>query len=187
MWEVRKTPLDGPLVLRPKVFRDARGYFAETHNQRAFVEATGLSVDFVQDNESSSRKDVLRGLHFQLAPHAQGKLVRVVRGAVLDVVVDLREDSSTYGQHVKVRLDNAVKDMLWVPPGFAHGFLTLEADTVFAYKCTAYYEPAAERTIRWNDPDLAIDWGHPAPIVSTKDAAGLPFNSDWARATPTPS
>lgn len=187
MWQVERTAIDGPLILRPRVFTDDRGYFMETYNQRGFAAATGIRAEFVQDNESSSHKGVLRGLHFQLDPHAQGKLVRVTRGAVLDVVVDIRQGSPTYGRHVKVLLDAVTKDMFWIPPGFAHGFLALENDTVFTYKCTAYYNPAAERTIRWNDPDLGIDWGHPSPIVSAKDRAGLAFNARWDRTdTPQP-
>jgi dTDP-4-dehydrorhamnose 3,5-epimerase len=181
MWQVERMAIDGPLILRSKVFTDDRGSFMETYNERAFAAATGIRIGFVQDNESISRKGVLRGLHFQLDPYAQGKLVRVTRGAALDVVVDIRPGSPTYGRHVKVRLDAVAKDMFWIPPGFAHGFLALEDDTVFAYKCTAYYHPAAERTIRWNDPDLAIDWGHADPIVSAKDRAGLPFNARWDR------
>jgi len=181
MWQIERTAIDGPLILHAKLFADERGYFMETFNQRAFAAATGLRTEFVQDNESVSRKGVLRGLHFQLEPHAQGKLVRVARGAVLDVVVDIRRGSPTYGQHVKVLLDDVGKNMFWIPPGFAHGFLALEDNTVFHYKCTAYYNPAAERTIRWNDPDLGIDWGNPSPIVNAKDQGGLAFNARWDR------
>lgn len=181
MWRIERTLIEGPLLLRPKLFADERGYFLETFNERGFAAATGIRAEFVQDNESSSKKGVLRGLHFQLAPHAQGKLVRVARGAVIDVVVDIRPGSPTYGRHVKVRLDSATKEMFWIPPGFAHGFLALEDDTVFNYKCTAYYNPAAERTIHWNDPELGIDWGHPSPIVSAKDQAGMAFSARWDR------
>ncbi|MBX2973183.1 MAG: dTDP-4-dehydrorhamnose 3,5-epimerase [Flavobacteriales bacterium] len=176
------TPLSGLLILKPKVFTDGRGHFLETFNQDRFAEATGTNVPFVQDNESLSGSRVLRGLHFQVAPHAQGKLVHVVRGAVLDVCVDIRPRSATFGQHFKIRLDDKAKEMLWIPPGFAHGFVVLEPDAVFAYKCTAFYHPASERTLRWNDPDLAIDWGTQDPVVSDKDAAGMSF-AEFAAAT----
>lgn len=175
MMNIGTTPLNGLLILKPRIFADERGHFLETFNQARFAEATGIDARFVQDNESVSTARVLRGLHFQVDPHAQGKLVHVVRGAVLDVCVDIRPQSPTFGKHIKVRLDGATKEMLWIPPGFAHGFVVLEHDAVFAYKCTTYYTPAAERTIRWNDPDLAIDWGVEAPVVSEKDAAGMSF------------
>lgn len=171
------TSIAGVLLLRPRIFSDARGRFLETFNSAAFAKATGVAIEPVQDNESTSHRHVLRGLHFQAHPHAQGKLVHVVRGAVLDVVVDIRPDSPTRGRHIKVPLDAADKAMLWVPPGLAHGFLALEDDTVFAYKCTAYYHQPAERTIRWDDPDLAIDWGTDSPIVSDKDRAGMSYQA----------
>lgn len=177
MMEVSTTALEGLLLLQPRIFTDERGRFHETFNQRGFAEATGLEVEFVQDNESRSARHVLRGLHLQVPPFAQGKLVSVVKGAVLDVCVDIRPHSPTVGQHVKVRLDETDRAMLWIPPGFAHGFVALEEDTVFAYKCTAYYHPASERTIRWNDPELAIDWGVKSPLVSAKDADGMPFTT----------
>ncbi len=177
MMQVEHTPLAGLLLLTPRIFADARGAFLETYNHRQFAEVTGIDTHFVQDNESRSAKGVLRGLHFQAAPHAQGKLVRVVHGAVLDVCVDLRPGSPTLGAHYKAVLDGASKRMLWIPPGFAHGFVALEPDTVFVYKCTAYYEPTAERTIQWNDEDLAIDWGVTDPLVSEKDAAGMSYRS----------
>lgn len=173
------TPLDGLVLLRPRIFTDTRGHFLETFSQRAFEDLLGPSGAFVQDNESLSARDVLRGLHFQLEPHAQGKLVHVISGAVLDVCLDIRPASPTYGQHYKVRLDGSSKELLWIPPGFAHGFLALEEGTIFAYKCTAYYHPASERTILWNDPELAIDWGIERPIVSDKDQEGLPFRARW--------
>lgn len=169
------TALEGLVRLRPKVFTDDRGCFMETFNADAFAEATGIRTPFVQDNESRSRAGVLRGLHLQAAPHAQAKLVRVAAGAVLDVCVDLRKGSPTFGKHVSVRLDTANNDMLYIPAGMAHGFLALEDNTVFAYKCSAYYAPQAERTLLWNDPDLGIDWGIQAPIVSEKDRAGTRF------------
>ncbi len=177
MMERINTPLEGLVLLRPRIFGDHRGHFLETFNLARFADLTGTDLEFVQDNESLSNTGVLRGLHFQVQPHAQGKLVHVVRGAVLDVVLDIRPNSPTYGQHYKVRLDGTTKELLWVPPGFAHGFATLEDNTTFAYKCTAYYEPAAERTIAWNDPALAIDWGVEHPLVSAKDKVGSPFSS----------
>ncbi len=182
MMEISTTGIDGLLRIRPKVFGDARGQFMETFNAMAFERATGVRTTFVQDNESRSSAGVLRGLHLQLAPHAQAKLVRVVCGSVLDVCVDARPGSITYGRHVTVRLDNHLNDMLYIPEGLAHGFVALEDRTVFAYKCSNYYMPAAERTILWNDPDLAIDWGITDPLISAKDLAGHPFREGrWAQ------
>ncbi len=171
------TPLNIPglLLFSPRIFPDNRGAFFESYNESAYQQAIGFPVTFVQDNESSSRKNVLRGLHFQLPPKAQGKLVRVVRGAVLDVVVDLRKDSPTFGDHVKVELTAESKHQLWIPAGFAHGFLSLEDDTVFAYKCTEYYSPEHERCIRWNDSTLDINWGINDPVISAKDAGSMDF------------
>lgn len=177
MMNVELTPLKGLLVIRPKVFRDARGWFLESFNEQAFEQASGLAVSFVQDNESLSQAGVLRGLHFQVEPHAQAKLVRVVRGAVLDVCLDIRPASATFGQHFKMELNGDEKTMLYIPVGFAHGFHTLLADTVFSYKCTAYYHPPSERTILWNDPALGIDWGIKAPVLSSKDLAGVPLST----------
>jgi len=168
MIETERTDIDGLLILTPKVFRDDRGYFFESYNTEVFAEL-GIRDAFLQDNESFSSKNVLRGLHFQAPPFDQGKLVRVVKGAVLDVAVDIRRRSPTYGRHVAVRLDATEKKMLWIPPGFAHGFLSLEDDTIFLYKCTHVYSKAAEGSVRWNDPDLAIDWGVSDPVVSPKD------------------
>ena len=177
MMERFDTPLSGLLLLRPRIFGDERGHFLETFNQRAFSALVGEEIEFVQDNESVSAKDVLRGLHLQAAPHQQGKLVHVVSGAVLDVCLDIRPNSPTYGQHYKVRLDGITKELLWIPPGFAHGFVALEDRTIFAYKCTAYYQPSAERTILWNDPELKIDWGVYRPLISPKDLIGGTFRS----------
>jgi dTDP-4-dehydrorhamnose 3,5-epimerase len=177
MMEVERTAIEGVLVLRPKVFQDPRGYFLESFNQEEFTRATGSQTVFVQDNESGSAKGVLRGLHLQVGEHAQAKLVRVTAGAVLDVCVDLRPGSATFGKHVPIRLDARGKTMFFIPPGLAHGFLALEEDTVFLYKCSAPYAPQAERTILWNDPDLAIDWGIADPLVSAKDQAGQPFSA----------
>ena len=160
--------IDGPLLITPDVYKDDRGDFLETFSERAFIEV-GVKSTFVQDNQSRSLKNVLRGLHFQNSPYAQGKLVRVSKGAVLDVIVDFRLDSPTLGRHLKVVLDDIKCQLLWVPPGFAHGFLALEDDTVFNYKCTGYYHKESESGIIWNDPDLAIEWGIKDPIVSSKD------------------
>lgn len=174
---IEQTLLDGVLVFTPRVFSDNRGSFFESFNHRAFESAVGFPVQFVQDNESVSHQNVLRGLHFQLPPMAQGKLVRVVKGSVVDVAVDLRKNSATFGKHVAVQLSGENKKQLWIPPGFAHGFLSLEEGTVFSYKCTNYYAPETECTIQWNDPELAINWGAEAPIISAKDQDSLLFHT----------
>jgi dTDP-4-dehydrorhamnose 3,5-epimerase len=168
-----ETALPGVLIIEPKVFGDSRGFFMETWNAPTFAEA-GLDLAFVQDNHSRSQKGVLRGLHFQ-NPGPQGKLVRVTNGAVFDVAIDLRAASPTFGQWVGVELSAANKRMFWVPEGFAHGFLTLEDDTDFLYKCTAPYAPANEFTLAWDDPAVGIDWPETGldPIISDKDARGL--------------
>ncbi len=164
-------PLAGLIEFTPRRFADARGYFAETYSARALA-AAGIPNAFVQDNESRSAKGVLRGLHFQRPPHAQAKLVRVVTGRVLDVTVDLRAASPTFGHHHGVILDAVQGNTLYIPAGFAHGFLALEDDTLLHYKCTDYYHPEAEGAICWNDPDLGIEWGATVtPVVSAKDAA----------------
>lgn len=170
---IEKTRLDGVLILEPKVFGDARGFFMESFNQQAFDEAAGGPVHFVQDNHSRSAKGVLRGLHFQNAPHAQGKLVRVTAGAVFDVAVDIRPGSATYGQWVGVELSADNHRQLWIPAGLAHGFLVLSDSADFLYKTTDYYAPQAEGAVRWDDPDLAIAWPDigMAPQLSAKDAA----------------
>jgi dTDP-4-dehydrorhamnose 3,5-epimerase len=165
---ITETKLPDLLIIDPKVFGDDRGYFFESYNQQVFADA-GLDLEFLQDNESKSSKGVLRGLHFQLPPFDQGKLVRVSRGSVMDVSVDLRKDSSTYGQWASFELSETNKRMLWIPPGFAHGFISLQEDTVFIYKCTNVYHKESEGSIRWNDPDLDIDWGISDPVVSEKD------------------
>ena len=152
----KKTDIDGLLLIEPKVFGDERGYFMETYHYEDFKEA-GLDADFVQDNQSLSRKGVLRGLHFQKT-HPQGKLVRVLKGEVFDVAVDLRGSSSTYGQWFGVTLSEDNKKMFYVPEGFAHGFLVLSEEAVFTYKCTDFYHPEDEGGILWNDPDIGIDW-----------------------------
>ncbi len=164
------------LLIEPRVFGDERGFFYESFNQRAFDQATGLSLSFVQDNHSKSAAGVLRGLHYQVQ-QPQGKLVRVVAGAVFDVAVDIRRDSPTFGQWVGEILSADNKRQLWVPPGLAHGFLVLSESAEFLYKTTDYYAPQYERCIAWNDPTLAIQWPELAalPQLSAKDAAGLSF------------
>ncbi len=155
MPEVTPTALPGVLILEPKVFTDERGFFMESFNQRAFDAAVGQTVTFVQDNHSRSQRGVLRGLHYQLPPHAQGKLVRVVHGSAFDVAVDIRRGSPTFGRWVGVTLDATSHRQMWIPPGFAHGFLALEDDTHFLYKTTDYYARDCERAIAWNDPAIA--------------------------------
>jgi dTDP-4-dehydrorhamnose 3,5-epimerase len=175
--EIVETRIPDLYVVKPTVFKDNRGYFFESYNKEAFLRS-GIDQNFVQDNESKSVKGVLRGLHFQKPPFAQGKLVRVIKGAVRDVAVDLRKSSPTYGQWASIDLTEDNKWMYWVPPGFAHGFVTLEEDTVFFYKCTNVYNKASEGSIRWNDPDLNINWGIENPILSEKDK-NAPFFKDF--------
>jgi dTDP-4-dehydrorhamnose 3,5-epimerase len=174
--EVKKTHIDGPLIIQPNVFGDHRGYFAESYNAREF-EKHGLDLSFVQDNQSLSNKGILRGLHFQNPPFSQGKLVRVIKGRVLDVIVDIRTASPTYGEHLKVELSEENFTMLWVPAGFAHGFLTLEDETIFAYKCTQFYAPNSEGGLMWNDPEFNIDWGMEMPTLSDKDKVNPAFKN----------
>ncbi len=173
--EIIKTPLEGLLIIKPDVFEDERGYFFESFNHEKFL-AVGLDLKFMQDNESKSRKGVLRGLHFQAPPFAQGKLVRVMRGSVLDVAVDIRKDSPTYGKWESIVLSGQNKWMYWIPPGFAHGFATLEDDTIFFYKCTNVYSKVSEGSILWNDPDLNINWGIEEPMISDKDKVSPRFS-----------
>jgi dTDP-4-dehydrorhamnose 3,5-epimerase len=164
-------------LITPKIFRDDRGFFSETFNMRALASG-GVAGDFVQDNHSlSAQPGVVRGLHYQLPPSAQDKLVRVIRGAILDVAVDIRKGSPTYGQHVAVTLSAENWDQLWIPKGFAHGFCTLEPDTEVIYKVTDYYAPEFDRSLRWNDPDLGIKWPVSADraVLSAKDAAAPLF------------
>lgn len=167
------TAIPGPVIIEPRVFGDERGFFMETWNEAGFA-AAGLDMAFVQDNHSHSQKGVLRGLHFQ-NPGAQGKLVRVARGAVFDVAVDLRRSSATFGKWVGVELSAANKRMFWVPEGFAHGFVTLEDNTDFLYKCTAPYAPQSEYTLAWDDPAVGVEWPLAGldPIISAKDKVGL--------------
>ena len=177
---VIETRLPGVLLIEPRVFGDERGFFFESFNARAFRDAAGVTLDFVQDNHSHSRHGVLRGLHYQIE-QAQGKLVRAVAGEVFDAVVDLRRSSPTFGRWEGFVLSAQNKRMLWVPPGFGHGYLVLSDAADFLYKTTDYYAPAHERCIAWNDPTLAIDWPLQGqePVLSAKDAAGAPFlNAD---------
>ena len=169
--KVIPTAIPDVLVLEPKVYDDGRGFFLESFNQRVFNQATGLEVEFVQDNHSRSAKGVLRGLHYQLQ-QPQGKLVRVVRGAVFDVAVDIRRSSSHFGRWVSIELSEDNHRQLWIPPGFAHGFLVLSDSADFLYKTTDYYAPEHERAILWNDPSIGIDWPlTTAPLLSAKDKA----------------
>lgn len=173
---IRETAISGCLEITPKIFEDGRGLFFESFNKRVLEEALGVDLHFVQDNLSISNKNVIRGLHFQEGNAAQAKLVQVISGRVLDVVVDLRKESPSFGRHFSLELSSKKRNMLFIPKGMAHGFLSLENQTVFSYKCDAYYAPEAERGIRYNDPYLDIDWGidsHNA-ILSEKDLQ-LPF------------
>lgn len=174
--KIEKTPIEGLLIITPDVFEDERGYFYEIWNEKKFHDA-GLNLKFVQDNQSFSKRGVIRGLHFQKEPFAQGKLVRVVKGRVLDVAVDLRKNSRTYKKWFSIILDDENKKIFWIPEGFAHGFLALE-DATFQYKVTNPYHKESDTGIRWNDPDICVDWQLEeygiAPIISEKDA-NLPF------------
>lgn len=171
--EIIPTAIEGVMIIEPKVFGDDRGFFLESWNAAGFA-AAGLDLHFVQDNHSRSARGILRGMHYQ-KPGPQGKLVRVVSGAVFDAVVDMRRSSPTFGKWVGVELSASNKRMLWVPPGMAHGFLSLADDTDFLYKCTAPYQPANEHSLAWNDPAVGIDWplGDITPRLSAKDAAGV--------------
>jgi dTDP-4-dehydrorhamnose 3,5-epimerase len=169
---IEQTALAQLLVLTPRYFRDERGFFVESYNKRAFAEAAGADFEFVQDNHSRSTRGVLRGLHYQLPPRAQGKLVRVVDGEIFDVAVDLRGGSATFGRWFGTVLSAEKGNQLWIPPGFAHGFLTLSETADVLYKATDYYAPECERTIAWDDPDIAIDWPMDLPpTLSAKDSA----------------
>jgi len=170
--KVIQTCIPDALIIEPRVFGDDRGFFYESFNRKKFAELTGHDVDFVQDNHSRSVKGVLRGLHYQIQ-HPQAKLVRVVQGSVLDVVVDIRKSSATFGQHVAVELSAENKRMFWIPEGFAHGFVVLSESAEFLYKTTDYWHPEFERCLAWNDLQLAIDWQlQVEPLVSAKDAQG---------------
>jgi dTDP-4-dehydrorhamnose 3,5-epimerase len=166
---IEQTPFKQLLVLKPDIFTDERGSFVESFNEAKFRIETGMNLTFVQDNESVSKKNVLRGLHFQVPPKSQAKLVRVARGAVLDVVVDLRITEPTYGQSFQIVLSEENKSQLFIPEGFAHGFLVLEDQTIFSYKCSNYYSKDYDRSMLWCDEQLNINWGVADPIVSEKD------------------
>lgn len=173
-----ETPLNGLFLIEPKIWKDERGYFYESYNSKVFAEA-GIRVDFVQDNQSFSQRGTLRGLHVQANPFEQGKLVRVIQGKVLDIAVDIRKNSPTYGQHYSVELSGENFRMLWIPPGFLHGFVTLEDQTIFTYKVTNLYNKASEIGVRWDDPELNLNWGIDTgeAILSEKDLA-LPLFKD---------
>ena len=168
---IKETKLKGCYILQPQVFNDMRGYFIESYNEKTFNKALGLSINFIQDNESESSKGVLRGLHYQLGEYAQAKLVRVIKGKVLDIVVDLRPNSKTFKEHVSIELSEENKTQFFVPRGFAHGFLVLEDETIFSYKCDNFYNKESEAGIIYNDEDLAIDWklSKQDLIISDKD------------------
>ena len=165
---ITKTDIEGLIIIEPQIFKDSRGCFFESWNAKKFKQL-GISEDFVQDNQSVSSKGVLRGLHFQNPPYAQAKLVRVIEGSVLDVAVDLRKNSPTYGKHVSVILSEQNNKSFFIPKGFAHGFLSLEDNTVFNYKCSDYYNKESEGSLLWNDEDLKIDWQIDNPLISEKD------------------
>ncbi len=169
--------MEGPLVIEPRIFNDPRGYFYESYNSDIF-KAAGVEAVFVQDNQSLSHKGATRGLHFQAPPFEQGKLVRVVQGAVIDVIVDIRKSSPTYGKSYSIELSDINHLMLWIPPGFAHGFETLQDKTIFLYKCTNVYHKESEGGLFWNDPALEINWQSENPIVSEKDQI-LPLLTDF--------
>jgi dTDP-4-dehydrorhamnose 3,5-epimerase len=173
--KVAKTHIEGLLIITPTIFGDERGHFFESYRKDMLNEA-GIKEEFVQDNQSLSSKGILRGLHFQKEPYAQGKLVRVIQGAVLDVAVDIRKKSATYGQHIAIELNEQNKTMFYVPAGFAHGFLTLEDDTIFVYKCTNYYHKDSEQSILWNSPSLNISWPSDSPLLSAKDNVAIDFS-----------
>ena len=167
--KIEKTSIDGLLIIYPQVFGDDRGYFMEAFNKKKLADFIG-NYEFIQDNQSLSQKGVVRGLHFQSPPFDQGKLVRVIKGSVNDVVVDIRKNSSTYGKYFKIKLSESNFKILWVPPGFAHGFETLEEDTIFSYKVTNEYNKESEGSILWNDKTLNIEWETKNPVVSEKDS-----------------
>jgi dTDP-4-dehydrorhamnose 3,5-epimerase len=169
--------IDGLIIFKPRIFEDHRGLFFESFNESKYSEYLGDELKLVQDNISISKINVLRGLHFQLPPYSQGKLVSVVKGSVLDVAVDLRKKSSTFGHHFSIELSASNRLQLWIPPGFAHGFVALEDDTIFSYKCSNYYSPQYEQTILWNDNTLEIDWKVSDPIISLKDEEGINFTT----------
>lgn len=175
--KVQKTNIEGVILIHPTVFKDKRGYFFESFNQKLFTELTNIHPSFVQDNQSLSSKGVLRGLHFQNPPNAQSKLVRVLKGSVMDVAVDIRKESPTYGEFYMQELNDVNHTMMYLPEGIAHGFLTLENNTIFSYKCSNYYNQESEDSIIWNDPDIGIKWPKINLILSEKDQNAKKFSS----------
>jgi len=175
--KITTTPIEGILIIEPQIFKDTRGYFFESYNESK-MHAAGIQLNFVQDNQSFSQKGAIRGLHFQAPPFEQGKLVRVIAGAVRDVVVDIRKNSPSYGQHFAIDLTAENQLMFWIPPGFAHGFETLADNTIFLYKCTNLYHKESEGGLLWNDPALGIQWQTQEAIVSDKDIL-LPTLKDF--------
>ena len=173
--KISKTKIDGILIIKPDVFNDDRGYFFESFNSKKFI-AEGLELNFVQDNLSKSKKGTIRGLHYQAGNSAQGKLCQVISGSVLDVAVDIRFGSPTFGKYVSEILSEENHTQIWIPPGFAHGFAVLSDEAIFHYKCTNHYNKADERAILYNDPEINIDWQTEAPIVSEKDLKAKKFN-----------
>lgn len=180
--KVTQTDLEGCFICQPSVFEDERGNFSETFNQEVFIKETGVDVSFVQDNQSSSKKNVLRGFHFQIGDHAQAKLIRVVKGKIIDVCVDLRTDSQTFLKHFKIELSASNGKQFFIPKGFAHGFLALEDYTIVSYKCDNYYNKQFEKGIKYNDPTFGIDWqiDHDRLIISEKDQ-NLPFFEEFTK------
>lgn len=176
--EIKQTEIPGLLIIQPQVFNDSRGYFFESYN-KVKLKAQGFDADFIQDNQSMSSVGTLRGLHFQNPPYGQGKLVSVIKGSALDVAVDIRKKSAFYGKYFSIVLSENNKTMFWIPPGFAHGFVALEDNTIFMYKCTQVYNKESEGSVFWNDPDLKIDWNIKNPIISEKDSKA-PFFKDLA-------
>ena len=175
--KIKETSIQDLLVIEPTIYGDERGYFYESFHLEKLENAYGREIKFVQDNQSKSAKNVLRGLHFQNQPFGQGKLVKVIQGSVLDVVVDIRKESSSYGEYFSIVLSGENHKSLWIPEGFAHGFLSLENDTIFSYKCTNYYHKVSEDAIQWNDVDLNIDWQINHPLVSEKDERAQRFST----------
>ena len=174
---MEKEEIDGIMIFEPKVFQDTRGYFKESYNEKTFNNFIDDEITFIQDNISESNRHVLRGLHFQAPPYAQGKLIQVIKGSVIDIAVDLRKASNTFGKHVKVEISSKNHRQLWIPPGFAHGFVALEDHTIFSYKCTNYYSKKHEMDLLWNDVDLDINWGVENPIISEKDKNAHSFKN----------
>ena len=170
--EFKEAPLEGIKIIKPSVFEDQRGFFFESYNRKEYKKILGKNISFVQDNQSKSKKNVLRGLHFQIKK-PQGKLIRVLKGKILDVVVDLRKDSKSFSNSYSIFLTEESKEQLWVPPGFAHGFLVMSEYAEVSYKTTDYWYPEYEKTLVWNDPNVSVDWPINNPLLSEKDSNGL--------------